>query len=34
MNEIEDLKESIKNQENPTILPQSEPEADAPERVE
>lgn len=34
MNEIDDLKESVKNQENPTILPQSEPEADAPERVE
>ncbi|HEX8196268.1 MAG TPA: DUF4912 domain-containing protein [Pyrinomonadaceae bacterium] len=34
MNEIDDLKESIKNQENPTILPQSEPEADAPERME
>jgi hypothetical protein len=34
MNEIDDLKESIKNQENPTILPQSEPEADAPQRVE
>jgi hypothetical protein len=33
MNEIDDLKESVKNQENPTILPQSEPEADAPERV-
>jgi|GEM_PF-1035641 len=34
MNEIDDLKESVKNQENPTILPQSEPQADAPERVE
>lgn len=34
MNEIDDLKESIKNQEAPTIQPQTEPEQDVPEQSE
>lgn len=34
MDEIDDLKENVKNQEFPTIQPQGEPKEDAPERLE